>query len=278
MTLTTLDLPGYFARIGFVGTAAADLATLQALHALHPAALPFENLDPLRGLPVALDLDSLQAKLVAGGRGGYCFEHNTLFRAVLEAIGFAVTGLIARVRWMVTAEAPPTPRTHMILLVDLADERWLCDVGFGGHLAAAPIRLRLGVEQATPWNTVRLVAVEGGLLALETRLPAGWKECYRFYLEPAFAVDQELANWFTSAHPASRFRSSLVAERLTAETRFTIANRRVIRRHRAGRTEEEHIDSPAMLEAALVDGLGLGAATSRGDLDVAAIWERLRDL
>jgi N-hydroxyarylamine O-acetyltransferase len=272
MTPPELDLDAYFARIGFEGEAAPDLATLQALHALHPAAIPFENLDPLLGLPIALDLASLQAKLVHGGRGGYCFEHNTLFKAALEQIGFAVTGLIARVRWMVTADAPPTPRTHMILMVELESERWLCDVGFGGHLAAAPIRLRLGIEQATPWNTVRLVTV-GELIALETRLPAGWKECYRFSLEPAFAADQELANWFTSAHPASRFRNSLVCERLTPETRFTLGNGRYIRRHRDGRIEESAIDSAATLAEALTVGLGLPAS-----IDAEAVWRRLSEV
>ena len=272
MTLPELNLAAYFARIGFAGAAMPDFATLQALHALHPAAIPFENLDPLLGLPVALDLASLQTKLVRGGRGGYCFEHNTLFKAVLEAIGFAVGGLIARVRWMVTADAPPTPRTHMILVVELEGERWLCDVGFGGHLAAAPIRLRLGIEQATPWNTVRLVAA-GELIALETRLPAGWKECYRFSLEPAFAVDQELANWFTSAHPASRFRSSLVCERLTPKTRFTLGNGRYIRRHLDGRVEETPIESAATLADALTTGLGLPVS-----VDAAAVWRRLSEV
>ncbi len=272
MTLPELDLAGYFARIGFTGAAAPDLATLQALHALHPAAIPFENLDPLLGLPVALDLASLQAKLVRGGRGGYCFEHNTLFKAALEAIGFSVTGLIARVRWMVVPDAPPTPRTHMILAVELEGERWLCDVGFGGHIAAAPIRLRLGIEQATPWNTVRLVPA-GELIALETRLPAGWKECYRFSLEPAFAADQELANWFTSAHPASRFRTSLVCERLTPQTRLTLGNGRCIRRHIDGRIEETPIDSVAVLADALTSGLGLPAS-----IDAEAVWRRLGEV
>ncbi len=265
----TVDLAGYLARIGHHGPALPELATLQALHVLHPAAIPFENLDPLLGLPVPLDLSSLQGKMVRGGRGGYCFEHNTLFKAVLEAIGFTVTGLIARARWIVTPDAPPTPRTHMMLCVELDGERWLCDVGFGGHLAAAPIRLRLGVEQETPWNIVRLVPV-GDLIGLETRLPTGWKECYRFSIEPIFAIDYELANWFTAAHPASRFRSSLVAERLTAQTRFTIGNRRYIQRHRDGRVEEIELQSADMLAEALTAGLGLP-----NSVDADAIWQRL---
>src|SRR5215472_1033665 len=96
---STLDLDSYFRRIGFDGEAKPEFATLAAIHALHAAAIPFEGIDPLIGRPVRLDLASLQAKLVASRRGGYCFEHNVLFKAVLEAIGFDVTGLAGRVAW-----------------------------------------------------------------------------------------------------------------------------------------------------------------------------------
>ena len=64
-------------------------------HATH---IPFENFDVLLGRPIRLDPEGLQAKLVGAGRGGYCFEHNTLFAAVLERLGYEVTLLAARVR------------------------------------------------------------------------------------------------------------------------------------------------------------------------------------
>src|SRR5688572_5787925 len=94
-----LDLDAYFERIGHRGPRPATLDTLAAIHALHPAAIPFENLDPFLGRPVRLDLPSLERKLVDERRGGYCFEHNLLLAAVLRRLGFAVTGLAARVLW-----------------------------------------------------------------------------------------------------------------------------------------------------------------------------------
>jgi N-hydroxyarylamine O-acetyltransferase len=100
------DIETYLARIGYDGPRAADLATLRAIHRRHPAAIPFENLDPLLGRPVALDIEALQEKLVRGRRGGYCFEENALFAAALEALGFAVTRLAARVRWGRPPESP----------------------------------------------------------------------------------------------------------------------------------------------------------------------------
>ena len=102
-----IDLDAYCARIGYDGPREATLESLRALHNLHPQAIPFENLDPLLKRPVKLDAASLQAKLVEGGRGGYCFEHNSLFAHVLRALGFKVQEATARVRWSV----PPGVKT-----------------------------------------------------------------------------------------------------------------------------------------------------------------------
>jgi N-hydroxyarylamine O-acetyltransferase len=102
-------LNSYLARIGFGGTVGPDFATLAAIHAAHIHAIPFENFDPLLRRPVKLDLASVQATLVDGRRGGYCFEQNMLLKAALEAIGFNVTGLAGRVRWM---SPPNSPLRH----------------------------------------------------------------------------------------------------------------------------------------------------------------------
>ncbi len=107
-----VDLDAYFARIGYAGPRIATRATLDRIHALHAAAIPFENLDPLLGRPVPLELDALQRKLVRSRRGGYCFEQNTLFKAVLEELGFSVTSLAARVLWMTPPGGAPNARAH----------------------------------------------------------------------------------------------------------------------------------------------------------------------
>src|SRR5579863_5381519 len=114
-----LDLAGYFARIGYSGSPRADLETLRALTELQPAAIPFEAVDVLLGRPVDLGLRSIQAKLVAGGRGGYCFEQNGLLKQALGALGFTVEGLIGRVLWMRSQDAPLMPLTHMALRVTI---------------------------------------------------------------------------------------------------------------------------------------------------------------
>src|ERR1035437_4308569 len=106
------QLDKYLARSGFGGRIAPDLATLAPIHAAHVNAIPFEGCDPFLRRPVKLDLASVQEKLVDSRRGGYCFEHNILLKAALERIGFQVTGLGARVRWMSPPDSPLGPREH----------------------------------------------------------------------------------------------------------------------------------------------------------------------
>jgi N-hydroxyarylamine O-acetyltransferase len=238
--MSSFDLDAYCRRIGYAGPREPTLATLSAIHRLHPAAIPFENLDPLLGRPVSLDLDSLQAKMVASRRGGYCFEQNALFRAALEAIGFAITPLIARVVWMAPPERPLGARSHMLLRVDLPEGPYIADVGFGGQLASAPLKLAPRVEQRTAEAVLRLTPVGASpfdALVLETQLPAGWTPMYRFTLEPAELADYEASNWFTATHPASLFTHFLLAERLTPQVRTSLFNRRLTRRWPDGRAE-----------------------------------------
>jgi len=163
--LNEFRLDAYLARIGYGGTVAPDLETLSALHACHVNAIPFESLDPLLRRPVHLDLSSLQAKLVNSRRGGYCFEHNALFKAALEAIGFNVTGLAGRVRWMSPPDSPLGPKTHMLLKVGLPDGPHVADVGFGSCLLDAPLKLQADVEQRTAMGTYRLTEADGTFFA-----------------------------------------------------------------------------------------------------------------
>ncbi len=195
-----LDLDRYLARIGHDGSRAPTLQTLRALHALHPAAIAFENLDPLMGKPVPLDIRALQRKLVEGGRGGYCFEQNTLFAAALEALGFSVARLAARVQWN-RPLTPPGARTHMLLKVELPEGTFLADVGFGLMTLTAPLRAEAGLVQETPHGTFRLAEV-GGELQLQALRGDDWSPVYQAALTPLEAADIEMMNWFTATHPA----------------------------------------------------------------------------
>src|SRR5262245_31633198 len=106
-----MDVDAYFARIGYRGGRAPTLETLNGIVRAHVQTIPFENLDVLLGRPIELDVESLERKLVAARRGGYCFEQNTLLLEVLGALGFTVRPLSARVRYQRPRDYTPA-RTH----------------------------------------------------------------------------------------------------------------------------------------------------------------------
>lgn len=261
-----IALDRYFDRIGFKGSFDSDLATLAALHSAHVDAIPFEGADPLLGRPVPLDLRSLEAKLVIGRRGGYCFEQNTLFKAVLEQIGFKVIGLGARVRWMSPPDSPLGPREHMLLKVDLAEGACLADVGFGACLMDVPLELKTDVEQHTRMGTFRLTE-EGGLYTLAARQPGGWRTMYVFDLEPQLPSDHQLGNWYTSTSPQAPFVHMLIMERLGATRRHKMINSRYRIEARDGEIiSEQDLATPTALGAVLADVFNVQIPVTTEDL------------
>jgi N-hydroxyarylamine O-acetyltransferase len=217
----SLDLDAYLARIGWAGELTPTAATLEALHLQHTLHIPFENLDILLGRPIRIDLETIQAKLVHGRRGGYCFEHNTLFAVVLERLGFPVTRLAARVRLGVHRVLP---RVHMLLQVEADGRSWLADVGFGTSGLLKPIPLAVGpVVRQSAWS-YRL-AYEAGLWVLQSGRGDDWFDLYAFTLEPQYPVDFEMANHYVSTYPTSRFVQTLTAQRSTLEARYNLRNR-----------------------------------------------------
>ena len=219
----TLDLAVYARRIGHTGELTSTLDTLRALHFAHATHIPFENLDVLLRQPIRLDLESIWAKLVNGGRGGYCFEQNALFAAVLESIGFQVTRLAARVRM---GAAQMRPRSHMLLAVDLDGQKWLTDVGFGAEVFLHPIPLT--AELVTPqfgWK-YRIMA-EGSVFVLQSLRPEGWLDLYSFTLEEQHPVDYEVSTTSTSTNPElPPFLKMLLVQRPGADCRQMLVNRR----------------------------------------------------
>ncbi len=259
MALSSLiDLDAYFARIGYTGPREPTLATLQGLVARHTATLPFENLDVLLGRPIRLDVASIQQKLIGAGRGGYCFEQNGLFFHVLVALGYRVAPLSARVRWQRPRDFTPA-RTHMFVRVELDGGAWLADVGVGGVSPTAPLRLVEAEVQPTPHDRRRLVR-EDGRWFHQVSFGAGvdWLDVCEFTLEEMPPIDQELANWFTSAHPQSHLKDKLIVSRAAPEgVRLNLLNHDFTTRFSDGRSVTRHLESAEELLAVLADNFGL---------------------
>jgi N-hydroxyarylamine O-acetyltransferase len=238
-----LDLRAYLARIGYAGDLAPTLGTLRGLHLAHATTIPFENLDILLGRSIELEIAKVQAKLVAGRRGGYCFEQNTLFAAVLEAIGFDVTRLGARVLMGIEHIRP---RTHMLLAVAADGTRWLADVGFGGEGLLVPVLLdqQNAVEQ---FGRIFRVDDRGPIKVLQALHSDGWFNLYAFSLEQQYPIDYVVANHYTSTHPDSVFVKSLVVQRMGVKSRWVLRNRELTEINGDGTTKRQLPDDDTLL-------------------------------
>jgi N-hydroxyarylamine O-acetyltransferase len=278
---SSIDLAAYFERIGFAASArpSATLDTLRALHLLHPQAIPFENLDVLLGRPVRLDLASIQRKLVTGGRGGYCYEHNLLLRSVLQTLGFRVQSIAGRVLWGREASDMP-PRTHMLLLVDLDEGMYLADVGFGGMVLSAPLAFEAGLEQITPHGAFRLEAAGGEPRAfiLKALVNGAWASVYRFDLDPQYDADYAMANHFVSTYPQSVFVHNLLAARLAPGIRYGLFNRRLQVHHThddGAPSETRDLTGAAELRHTLAHELGIRLPDNGDSAQLDAALSRL---
>jgi N-hydroxyarylamine O-acetyltransferase len=249
-----LDLSAYLARIGYDGPRTPTLATLRAIQLLHPQAIAFENLNPLLALPVKLDVESLQHKLVRSRRGGYCFEHNGLLFEVLRALGFRVSGLAGRVVWNNPPDTIP-PRSHMILRVELDESTYLADVGFGMS-PTAPMQLVPDIAQETPHESFRLLE-RAGHFTLQCNLKGQWTSFYMFDLQEQDPVDYQVANHYVSTWPTSHFVTSLIAARATADGRYGLRNNRLSIHKRSGDSEQRVLTSAAEISTALKDLFGV---------------------
>ncbi|KZV15413.1 hypothetical protein F511_16202 [Dorcoceras hygrometricum] len=244
-----IDLDAYLQRIGYRDAPAADPQTLRALAVAHAAAIPFENLDPLCGAPVRLELAALERKLLHEGRGGYCFEQNLLFAAALRAIGFTVHGLIARVVWNQPEDAI-TAQTHMLLKVQAQGESWLTDVGFGSMNLAGALRLEAGVAQATGLEPFRLLQRDGEW-RMQACVRGDWLTLYRFDLQSREFIDYVVANHYVSTYPQSHFVSQLIAARTAADRRLTLRNREFTVRRPDAEPERRTLHDTASLRDVL---------------------------
>lgn len=256
MPKAVFDQAAWLARIGYGGSREPTLDTLQRLIAAHSSAIAYESIDVLLDRPPKLDLASLQAKMVMGGRGGYCFEQNMLFRAGLISMGYKVTSLQARVVRGLEIDAA-RPMLHMVLRVDLSPGSFLADVGFGNLAPTAALLLEADLEQNTPHETMRFVAM-GDELTLQSRLGGEWQHIYRVVMLPRFDAEYEICNWFTGTHPQSPYLNNLIAARPGPDrTRLTLFNARFNTRHACGRVERRTLDGESEYRRVLTNAFGI---------------------
>jgi N-hydroxyarylamine O-acetyltransferase len=222
----SLDLEAYLERIQWSGPMSATWDTLAALLDAHMSRIPFENLDVLLGRPVNLEMGRLEDKLVRAGRGGYCFEHATLFAAVLEAFGFQPARHSARV--VLYEPRTASSRLHMFLTVPLGEDRFVVDPGFGLLAPRLPIPLIDGADPRRDPDTHRMIR-DGDYWMLRTRRGDQIVDAWASTLECDNPADFKVANHYTATHPDSPFVNRIMMRALVRDGFVTVMNRDVTR-------------------------------------------------
>lgn len=216
------NLQRYLQRLGFDSAPPATLETLRQLQLRHTGVFPFENLATITGAPVMIDLPSIEQKILLGGRGGYCYELNHLFFALLLELGFDSRAISGRVV-MNQPEGSWTARTHRLSLVTIEGQRYITDVGFGGMVPTAPLLLDTEAEQATPHESYRLEQQADGYM-LRANVAGEWRPMYLFDLQRQEDIDYAVGNWYVSTHPDSPFTQRLMLARTGDGWRKTLNN------------------------------------------------------
>jgi N-hydroxyarylamine O-acetyltransferase len=230
--MSNLEIGAYLQRINHVGEVRPTETTLFSLHRAHMFAVPFENLDIHLGRKIVCDEARFLHKIVTERRGGFCYELNGAFAALLRALGFQVTLLSARVPCADGSDGPEFD--HLTLRVDF-DEPWLADVGFGDGFLE-PLRLNTGVEQPQIGRIYRLTGAEG-VFRLEVMTDDKWKREYSFTLQPRQLSDFAAMCHYHQTSPDSHFTRNRICSRATPEGRVTLSNNRLIETQNGVRTE-----------------------------------------
>jgi N-hydroxyarylamine O-acetyltransferase len=240
--MTPADVDRYLARIGYAGPREATLPVLRELHLAHLVAVPFENLSVIRREPIVLDEAALLEKVVARRRGGFCYELNGLFAALLGALGFRVARLAGRV------SVNGIPFDHMTLRVDL-DDPWLADVGFGDSFLLPLALAAREPQDGGDGRRYRIEEVDTGGLLLSREKAGAWERQYAF----------DLAEWplaayadgcrYHSTSPQSHFTRNTIVSLARRTGRVTLSDRRLIFTERGDRREEELADEAAVARA-----------------------------
>ena len=214
----------YLQRLGYDSPPPPTLATLRDLQLRHVCTFAFESLSTRLRLPVPIDLPSVEQQVLFDGRGGYCYELNQMFLALLQELGFEARGITGRV----VMGGPPdarTARTHRLSLVTLDGVRYITDVGFGGMVPSSPLQLDTEAVQATAHEPYRLTFNAGeNSYTLWAEVAGEWRGLYVFDLQVQGAIDYEIGNWYVSTHPNSPFLGQLKVALLAPGKRHTLNN------------------------------------------------------
>ncbi|HVF90513.1 MAG TPA: arylamine N-acetyltransferase [Blastocatellia bacterium] len=233
-----MDIKAYLQRINYTGSLSLDDRTLRDLQLAHLLSVPFENLSIHAGEPILIQEGALFDKVVSRRRGGFCYELNGLFAALLRELGFNVSMLSAGVARPDGGFGPDFD--HMTLMV-LLEERWLVDVGFGDSFRE-PLLIDSRDVQVFGDRSYRIDAVDDRLILMESRQGGEWKPQFRLTLKAYQYPDYEAMCRYHQTSPDSHFTQQRICSMATENGRVTLSDRRLITTEGAERREQELTD------------------------------------
>jgi len=252
-----MDIRAYLQRLSYTGAIAPSAETLRLLQLAHLRAVPFENLSIHSGEPVVLDDRALFEKIVSRRRGGFCYELNGLFAALLRGLGFEVEMLSAQVA---NAEGIFGPDfDHMTLMVTRAD-RWLVDVGFGDSFLE-PLRLDEESTQGHGNHTYRIEREGEFLVLMKQTNENEWKSQYRFTLKPYQYSDFAEMCRYHQTSSQSHFTRARICSRATTDGRITLSGLRLITSTDDGLRQERILTNDEEYATILRDHFGIVMAS-----------------
>ncbi|MEK6283879.1 MAG: arylamine N-acetyltransferase [Acidobacteriota bacterium] len=229
-----MDIPAYLERINYRGSQGPTAQTLRELQVAHLLAVPFENLSIHSGQPIILGDDALFDKVVGQRRGGFCYELNGLFAALLRGLGFEVDMLSARVANAAGEFGPDFD--HMTLMVRL-DDRWLADVGFGDSFRE-PLLMDEREEQVQKDRAYKIAPDDDRWVLWQREDGDDWKAQYSFTLKPFTYPDYAEMCRYHQTSPQSHFTRARVCTRATPQGRITLSELRFITTENGNRHEQ----------------------------------------
>lgn len=273
----------YLARLGIERPATKDVAALKYILEAHLRAIPFEDVTSFLGSPVSLVPEEVFAKLLEGGRGGYCMEHCLMTRTALAELGFDVEPVLARVYFGPDSDKPMA-QTHAVTAVTLDGQRYIFDPGFGAYTPSIPVCISSGEEkQSGQWGTyrVRPAAVARDdvgahklgadvTLVVESYYNGAWTPLYGLTRPPVVLADIDAFNWFVSTSPNSFFTRKLMCARWDGDNRVTAFDK-AFKKRTADGVKEVEMKSLEDVDHWLRQEMGLNLS----DEQIAAAWKRL---
>jgi N-hydroxyarylamine O-acetyltransferase len=248
-----LNTRAYLQRIGLTSATSVDARALRQLHRQHLYTVPFESLSIHLGEPVDLSETALYDKIVRRRRGGFCYELNGLFAALLRELGYPVTLLSAGVARLGGKFGPEFD--HLLLLVEL-DRRWMVDVGFGENFKL-PLDLDETDAQIQGSKAYRILRKDGFHILQERGATGRWNDSYQFSLRPRELGEFESMCRHHQTSPESHFTRSRLCSLATPSGRKTLSGTRLIQTGRNGARRERSLADEREYRRVLRDLFGV---------------------